>query len=138
MNGGCEEQLQGLAGQLQVVQQSNKLNEQWLNDAFGVVLLFLLFQQFDGRSQFNDHRLQHDEETVKAHRHVLLHLVIQLLVQERLLHVRDQRLRIIDHVKDQLGLFVEEVGRRLLYAAHHAGLLPQHITYTCRQAMAIA
>ncbi len=74
--------------------------------------------------------MQHDEEIVKVHRHILLHLVIQLLVQERLLHVCDQHLRIIDRVKDQLGLFVEEVGRRLLDTAHHAGLLSQHIADT--------
>ncbi len=63
---------------------------------------------------------------------ILLHLVIQLLVQGRFLHVRDQRLRIIDRVKDQLGLFIEEVGHQLLDAAHHAGLLSQHIVNTCR------
>ncbi len=27
MNGGCEEQFQGLAGKLEIVQQSNKFNE---------------------------------------------------------------------------------------------------------------
>jgi hypothetical protein len=93
------------------VQQSNKFNEQWFDDALGALLLFPLFQQLDGRSQFGGHRLQHDEETVKACRHVLLHFVIQLLVQERLLHVRDQRLRIIDHVKDQLELSIEEIAK---------------------------
>ncbi len=137
MNGGREEGLQGLVGQLEVVQQSNKFNEQWLDDALGSLFLFPLFQQLDGRSQFGGHRLQHDEETVKVHCHVLLHLVIQLLVQERLLHVRDQRLRIIDCVKDQLGLFVEEVGHRLFDTTHHADLLLQHIADTCQQVMAI-
>ncbi len=80
MNGGREEWLQGLAGQLEIMQQSNKFNEQWFDDALGALLLFPLFQQLDGRSQFNSHRLQHDEETVKAHRHVMFHLVIQFLV----------------------------------------------------------
>jgi hypothetical protein len=44
MNGGREERLQGLAGQLEVMQQSNKFNEQWLDDALGALLLFPLFQ----------------------------------------------------------------------------------------------
>jgi hypothetical protein len=100
--------------------------------------MFLLFQQLDGCSQFDGHRLQHDEKTVKACCHVLCHLVIELLIQECFLHVRDQCLRIIDRVKDQLKFFVEEVGRQLLDAAHHTGLLPHHIVDTCRQAMAIA
>jgi hypothetical protein len=56
------------------------LNEQWFDDALGAFLLFPLFQQFDGRSQFGGHRLQHDEGTVKARRNVVLHLVIQLFV----------------------------------------------------------
>jgi hypothetical protein len=123
MNGGREERLQGLAGQLEIVPQLNKFNEQWLDDALGALFLFPFFQQFDGRSQFSGHRLEHDEETVKARRHILLHLVIQLFIQEHLLHVRDQHFHIIDHVKDQLGLFVEKEGRRLLDVAHHADLL---------------
>ncbi len=57
MNGGCQERLQGLADQLEVVQQLNKFNEQWLDDALGTLLLFPLFQQLDGRSQFGGHRL---------------------------------------------------------------------------------
>jgi hypothetical protein len=43
MNGGREEGLQGLVGQLEVVQQSNKFNEQWLDDALGSLFLFPLF-----------------------------------------------------------------------------------------------
>jgi hypothetical protein len=43
MNGGREERLQGLAGQLEVVQQSNKFNEQWLDDALNALLLCPLF-----------------------------------------------------------------------------------------------
>jgi hypothetical protein len=44
MNGEHEERLQGLASQLGVVQQLNKFNEQWLDDALGALLLFPLFQ----------------------------------------------------------------------------------------------
>ncbi len=43
MNGGREERLQGLVGQLEVVQHSNKFNEQWFDDALGALLLFSLF-----------------------------------------------------------------------------------------------
>ncbi len=43
MNGGREEGLQGLASQLEIVQQSNKFNEQWIDDALSALLLFPLF-----------------------------------------------------------------------------------------------
>jgi hypothetical protein len=43
MNGGREERFQGLVGQLEVVQQSNKFNEQWLDDALDALLMFPLF-----------------------------------------------------------------------------------------------
>jgi hypothetical protein len=85
--------------------------------------MFPLFQQLDGCSQFGDHKLQHDEEIVKARCHVLLHLVIQLLVQERLFHVCGQRLCIIDRVKNQLRFFVEKASCWLFDATHYVGLL---------------
>ncbi len=67
----------------------------------------------------------------------MLHLVFQLFVQERLLHIRDQILRIIDRVKDRFGLAVEEVGGRLLDTVHPADLLLQHIADAGRNTMAI-
>ncbi len=124
MKSWCIEWLKGLASQFEVVQQSNKFIEQLLEDLLSAVFLFLLFQQLGGFIQLGGHRLNHDEETVKARRHVLLHLVLQLLVQFRLLHVRDQLLRSINHVIHKRGLVVEEVDRSLLDTIHLARLFP--------------
>jgi hypothetical protein len=124
MKSWCIERLKGLASQLEVVQQSNKFIEQLLEDLLGAVFLFPLFQQLSGFIQLGEHRLKHDEETVKTRRHVLLHLVLQLLIQFHLLHVRDQLLRSINRVIHKRGLIVEEVDRSLLDAVHLARLLP--------------
>jgi hypothetical protein len=80
MKSWCIERLEGLASQLEVVQQSNKFIEQLLEDLLGAVFLFPLFQQLGGFIQLGGHKLKHDEETIKARHHVLLHLVLQLLV----------------------------------------------------------
>jgi hypothetical protein len=120
------------------VQQSNKFIEQLFEDLLGAVLLFPLFQQLDGFIQLGGHRLKHDEEIVKTRHHVLLQLVLQLLVQFRLLHVRDQLLRSINRVIHKWGLVIEEINMSLLDVVHLARLLLQHIIDDDGNAMAIA
>jgi hypothetical protein len=80
MKSWCIERLDELASQFEVMQQSNKFIEQLFENLLGAVFLFPLFQQLGGFIQFRGHRLKHDEETVKARCHVLLHPVLQLLV----------------------------------------------------------